>query len=817
MSEPQNPGSRPTADYRAGSLAGAEGDIPEDPRIVEVVHEYLTRLERGEVPDRTAFIQRYPDLAAIVEQCLEGLEMVHTGLKEQRGKPADGSPEAASLGQPELVPESLGDFRIVREIARGGMGVVYEAVQLSLARRVALKVLPFAATLDARHLQRFKTEAQAAALLHHTNIVPVYAVGCERGVHFYAMQLIEGQSLAVLIEQLRRQAGLPASDDVVSRESVRSSYVLGADAPSDSSTASRQGRLQAPAVPRPIPDTASKFQAALSTQHAGRDSRFFQTAARLMLQAAQALEHAHEFGIIHRDVKPANLLLDAQGVLWVADFGLAQFHADAGLTRTGDVLGTLRYMSPEQASGQKALLDRRTDVYSLGATFYELLTLAPIFQGRDVQYLLHQVLHVEPRPLRQLDKTIPSELETILLKSVSKNPDDRYRTAGELAADLQRYLDHQPIRARRPSLVDRVRKWSRRHPSVVISGMLLLAVVAVGLLISNHREQLRANEENRRERLRANEAEKRSQQARQVVDVLIEFSEEELAGNGAMEGTRQRLLGIALGYYQDFVDQRSDDVAAHADLEKVQERVNSILHEMAVLQRELHRGALEEPAVRAALSLTDLQQERLSKLQAEWREEQRRDFKDFWDLSEEARRKRVVAIAEQHDQALEGLLSVKQRKRLTEIVLQFVGILAFKDPKVVDELKLTTAQRKAIREIERETFRPPPGPPPDHRGFDRGPRGMRGGPPRLTKSESVAKVLEILTPHQVATWNARTGAPFAGLDELQIGGGPRGSGPHPDDRRGPRGGQHGGNRGGPRGGQRGEASGEDHEGRLSVP
>lgn len=792
MTDAQNPGSRHTADFRPGSLAGAEGDIPEDPRIVEVVHEYLTRLEQGETPDRAAYIQRYPDLAGIVEQCLEGLEMVHTGLKEQRGPAAERHLETASLGQSEMLPESLGDFRIVREIARGGMGVVYEATQLSLGRRVALKVLPFAATLDARHLQRFKTEAQAAALLHHTNIVPVYAVGCERGVHFYAMQLIEGQSLAVLIGQLRRQAGLPTSDDVPSRDSVASSYVLGTDVPSDSSTASRQGRPTAPALP--VPDTASKFHAALSTQHAGRDSRFFKTAARLMLQAAQALEHAHEFGIIHRDIKPANLLLDTQGVLWVADFGLAQFHADAGLTRTGDVLGTLRYMSPEQASGKKALLDRRTDVYSLGATFYELLTLAPIFKGRDVQFLLHQVLHVEPRPLRQLDKAIPGELETIVLKTVSKNPDERYPTAGELAADLQRYLDHQPILARRPSLVDRMRKWSRRHPSVVISGMLVMTVVAAGLLISNRREQLRANE-----------AEKRFQQARQVVEVLIEFSEEELAGNGAMEGTRQRLLGIALGYYQDFVDQRGQDAAGQADLGRVQDRVNSILHEMDVLQREMHRGALDNPKVREDLALTDGQQERLTKLQAAWKEEWERNRNDMWNLSEEMRRKRMVLNAEEHDLALDGLLSGKQRQRLSEIVIQSAGILAFKNPKIVKELKLSSEQRKAIREIEREIFRPPFGPAFEPRGPGHGPQGMRGGPPRLTKSESVAKVLAILTPDQVQSWNVLIGAPFAGLDDPPFWGGPPGFGQPPHDRHGPH------------GGPRGEASPDVRDRRFSRP
>jgi serine/threonine protein kinase len=776
MTEQQNPDSSHTVIDPPSFAAGAGADIPEDPRIVEVVQEYLSHLEKGELPDRESYVRRYPELATAVAQCLEGLDLMHAESKRLRGR-TGGEGSAPKITEPvESLPESLGDFRIVRELARGGMGVVYEAVQLSLARRVALKVLPFAATLDARHLQRFKTEAQAAALLHHTNIVPVYAVGCERGVHFYAMQLIEGQSLAVLIVQLRRQAGLPTPDDAA-RAPAGSSYVLGMASQAGSSAASRQGH---PAPTRPLlpqPETTSQFHAELSTQHAGRDSRFFRTAARLMLQAAQALEHAHEFGIVHRDIKPANLLLDTHGVLWVADFGLAQFHADTGLTRTGDIPGTLRYMSPEQASGQRTLLDRRTDVYSLGATFYEVLTLEPIFRGRDVQYLLHQVLHTEPRPLRQVDKAIPVELETIILKSVSKNPDDRYRSAGDLAADLQRYLDHQPILARRPSLVERVRKWSRRHPSVVVSGMLLLSVIAIALFISNRREQLRANE-----------AERQYQQARRIVDDLFEVSEEELADNRFMQGTRQRLLGIVLGYYQDFIDEQRGDAASQAELAKAQERVRRILDEMGIVQRSMRLGALDKPAVQKALDLTDDEHENLVKLLAKWKEEWGPSEKEMGGLSEDARRQKLVVIAQDHDRALEKVLSPKQRQRLGEVVLQFFGLFTFKDPDVVDDLKLTKEQRKKIREIERE-IRPTFGPPGSGPGPGRGAGGWRGGAPRLTKKETVNKVLALLNDTQLQKWKDLTGLPFADDDESPIPWMPAGPPPDgrvpPRDRRGP--------------------------------
>jgi len=769
MTEKHGPDSSHTVIDPPSFIADSEKDVPEDPRLVEVVQDYLAQLEKGEIPDRAAHVQRYPDLARAVEQCLEGLDLVHAGMQKERVRPKADNPGTTSPAQSDFLPDALGDFRIVRELARGGMGVVYEAVQLSLGRRVALKVLPFAATLDARHLQRFKSEAQAAALLHHPNIVPVYAVGCERGVHFYAMQLIEGQSLAALIVQLRRQAGLPTPEDSPMSSGVRSSHVLGGEGTPGSSAASRMSRQARTGTP-PLPDTVSQFHAQLSTQHAGRDSRYFQTVARLMLEAAQALEHAHELGIVHRDIKPANLLLEVHGNLWVTDFGLAQFQSETGLTRTGDIPGTIRYMSPEQASGQRTL-DQRTDVYSLGATFYELLTLEPIFRGRDVQYLLNQVLHVEPRGLRQLDKAIPAELDTIVLKAVSKNPADRYGSAGNLAADLRRFLDHKPILARPPTIIDRIRKWSRRHPSAVIGGMLLLAVIAVALFISNAREKSRANE-----------AEQHLKQARQAVDVLIEVSENELADNWNMQGTRQRLLGIALGYYQDFIEQRRGDAAGQAELAAVQERVKGILHELTVLQREMHRWALENPAVQEALELTDAQAERLNMLRAKWKQEQESIQKDLWDLSEDARRRRLVLIAEEHDQALEGLLSPKQRRRLTEIVIQNAGIFAFKDPEVVTALELTPDQRKAIREIERGLFRHAFGQPWQGRGPGRGSEGSPGGPPRPTKREAVAKVLEILNADQVRKWGEITGAPFVGIDEPSFRG-RSGFGP-PDERRG---------------------------------
>jgi tetratricopeptide (TPR) repeat protein len=201
--------------------------------------------------------------------------------------------------------------------------------------------------------------------------------------------------------------------------------------------------------------------------------------ASLALQAAEALAHAHEEGVVHRDIKPANLLVDAKGNVWVTDFGLARCQSQAGLTMTGDLVGTLRYMSPEQALAKRVLVDHRTDIYSLGVTLYELLTLEPAYRGQDRQELLRQIAFEEPRPPRRLNKAIPAELETIVQKATEKNPTERYARAQELADDLRRFLEDKPIRAKPPTLVQRARKWSRRHRAVVAATTVVLAMALV--------------------------------------------------------------------------------------------------------------------------------------------------------------------------------------------------------------------------------------------------------------------------------------------------------------------------------------------------
>ncbi|MES1213229.1 MAG: serine/threonine-protein kinase, partial [Singulisphaera sp.] len=363
---------------REGNAPWREDDDPGDNRVLAIAQEFLQRLEQGEQPQIEEYLKQYPELAGPLRTCLEGVQLL------SRAAVTDRPAHRASSDSPlELLRHSLGDFRIVRELGRGGMAVVYEAIQLSLGRHVALKVLPFTATLQPKQLQRFLNEAQAAARLHHPHIVPVFAVGSDRGVHYYAMQLIDGISLAEVLSRLRKAAGSARDDSITVVE------------PSSQSTGDSAAGEQLASSKSREAETIARLTSELSTLQSHDPNQYFATCARWMRQAAEGLAYAHDVGIVHRDIKPANLLVDARGNIWVADFGLAQFHAQDKLTAAGDLIGTLRYMSPEQSLGDVNLMDHRVDVYALGATLYELLTLRPIFASQNKEALLRQVAYGE--------------------------------------------------------------------------------------------------------------------------------------------------------------------------------------------------------------------------------------------------------------------------------------------------------------------------------------------------------------------------------------------------------------------------------------
>jgi serine/threonine protein kinase len=444
-------------------------------RFQEVVACYLEGLERGQTDDLPGLLQRHPDLAEEIAAFFDNQERIARLVPARTGKGAtDESP----------MPPAIGDYRIVRQVGRGGMGIVYEAEQISLGRRVALKVLPFAATMDPRHLQRFHNEARAAASLDHPHIVKVHAVGCERGVHFYAMQFIEGQSLDTFLRRLRQEATASRMNDP--------EHTTDEPSPPAAGTTVMEMRTEGSTQPPPLGPAS------------------FRRVAEWGIAAAEALEHAHTLGIVHRDIKPANLLIDGQGRLWITDFGLARTTSDPCLTLTGDVLGTLRYMSPEQALAKHEMVGYGTDVYSLGVTLYELLTLRPAIDGEDREEILKRIALEEPVPPRHRDRSIPCELETIVLKAMEKNPADRYASAQELAEDLRRFLEDKPIQARRPTLVQRMWKWERRHNTAVITtgvAAVLIMLVIVGLLTVSDM-QIRA-EQTRTKAALAAEAEQR--------------------------------------------------------------------------------------------------------------------------------------------------------------------------------------------------------------------------------------------------------------------------------------------------------------------
>ena len=470
-------------------------------------------LENGRKPDLEAMQARHPEIANSLVACMEGIDIVNA-LAPSFRESGSGSDSADELLPTPGATRPLGDFLIVRQIGRGGMGIVYEAQQLSLDRRVALKVLPFAAAMDPRHLQRFKNEAQAAAHLHHTNIVPIFGVGCERGVHYYAMQFIEGRTLAAVIQQYRRL--LASEGQTAAKQTGRWSRTKVA------STATSNDAFDDDASHAEWESGATQT----STEGYFLSQPHFRTMARFALQAAEALEYAHQMGVVHRDIKPANLLVDPRGNLWITDFGLAHVRTNAGLTMTGDVMGTLRYMSPEQALARRGMIDHRTDIYSLGVTLYELLSLRPVFEGHDRQEILQQIAFNEPQSLQKINPAIPHELETIVLKSIEKNAHERYATATELADDLRRFLEDKPIHAKRPSVRERLRKWGRRHRSLV-STMVFAAILGfIGLGLSTaviwHEKQLthEALEEKAYQELlaRANAATAQEQRRRAVMN-----------------------------------------------------------------------------------------------------------------------------------------------------------------------------------------------------------------------------------------------------------------------------------------------------------
>jgi serine/threonine protein kinase/WD40 repeat protein len=500
--------------------------------LTRLADEFATRYRRGERPSLQEYIDRYPELADDIRELFPA--MVELEQVKEDHREAEQPQAAHSL--PPL--EQLGDFRILREIGHGGMGVVYEAEQVSLGRHVALKVLPRKLVAEAGQKRRFEREAKAAAKLHHTNIVPVFGVGEHDGLPYYVMQFIQGLGLDEVLDELRRlrpqsgvqskKSGSKQPDDKDkppdSSSALRSSSVnhvahsllsgqfpLAADdanarwlAPDAAAGASAPGlRLSQALTLRPgspegepaagrLSDTSPMPSSAVvlpgqsdGGTHSGvKKQTYWQSVAQIGVQVANALEYAHKQGILHRDIKPSNLLLDTRGIVWVTDFGLAKTDDQQDLTHTGDIIGTLRYIPPEAFEGKT---DKRGDVYSLGLTLYEMLAFRPGFDEKDRPRLIKQVTTVDPPRLQQLDPTIPRDLATVVQKAIERDPHHRYASASELEADLRHFLADEPIQARRLSMRERAGRWCRRNPlpaALVAALVLVFAAGFVGVLVS---------------------------------------------------------------------------------------------------------------------------------------------------------------------------------------------------------------------------------------------------------------------------------------------------------------------------------------------
>jgi WD40 repeat protein/serine/threonine protein kinase len=451
--------------------------------LEDIVEDFLERQRRGEAPGVAEYADRFPHLADEIRATLPALAALLRFAPEDEEVPSELSAVTGEAGS--TLPEQIGDYRILGKIGRGGMGVVYEAEQVSLGRRVALKVLPRRGLRDDRSLARFRREARAAARLHHTNIVPVFEVGEDGDNAFYTMQLIQGRGLDAVIDDLRRLRADPGEGAKAGGSSPRGlvrSLVTGrfraenlVESPAPAGPPG--GSTSSP--PRSASPSAGPVALADGSDGGSNLRQYYRSVATLGLQAADALAYAHARGVLHRDVKPSNLLLDAAGVVWLTDFGLAKTEDD-GLTRPGDVLGTVRYMAPERFAGEGGA---RADVYSLGLTLYELLALTPAFDGADRLALIEQIRHADPVPPRARDRHVPRDLETVVLKAIDKSPRGRYQSAEELAADLRRFLDGEPVRARRITPLERAAKWVRRRPTaaaVCLLSPLVVLLAAAG-------------------------------------------------------------------------------------------------------------------------------------------------------------------------------------------------------------------------------------------------------------------------------------------------------------------------------------------------
>jgi tetratricopeptide (TPR) repeat protein len=646
-----------------------EAEEERDPLEV-LAAEFIERQRRGECPSIAEYKARYPALAADIEDLFPTIAV----MEQVKAHKEQGSGTHVSLGAIRL--ERLGDFRILGEIGRGGMGIVYEAFQESLGRHVAVKVLPGHALLDPRHLRRFQREAQTAARLHHTNIVPVFGVGEHDGFHYIVMQLIDGAGLDDVLANLRQdqsRMAMAAGNEASRLEKQEAPSPLRAKNKTDVSRLARafaQGQFgqprdfdnsgsgssgdlgqtreavatsgQSPPPAVATEEFAFKGETKVNGNHQTSGSiaavrselsetwqfgpPYWRSVATIGQQVADALHYAHSHHTLHRDIKPANLLLDSQGVAWITDFGLAKAMEQDNVTQTGAMVGTLRYMAPEQFAGRA---DAQSDVYSLGLTLYELLTLRPAFEANSRSSLIAKIAHGEPPRPRKFNPAIPRDLETIVLKAMAREPRDRYPTAGDLARDLACFLEDRPIQARRASAAERLWRWARRNravASLLVCTLVLLVIVAVVTSVG----YLRTSQANAQEKIQRKKAEETSALAVGALDKIFrQFAPDRAAPASAslrvsdtedpiavpvqpvLSKEAATLLEHLLKFYDQLAKQAGDDPRMLRKVAQANGRVGDIRQSLGQYAESkeayLHAIDLYAPLAKSSTSARDLQ------------------------------------------------------------------------------------------------------------------------------------------------------------------------------------------------------------------
>jgi serine/threonine protein kinase len=727
-----------------------DSDQGDDPRVLALVKEYQSEWETGRRPDRVIYLARHPELAAVIGIYLDSIDMLHSGAQGLSGTERRSIRLDTGLAR----GDRLGEFVLIREIGRGGMGVVYEAFQPSLNRRVAVKVLPAIFAADRMRLQRFTVEAQAAAAVAHPHIVTVYAIGEDRGIHYYAMRLVDGAPL-----------------DILAAGTTTATHNLGETCSySPSSPSTEKGEPDTHATGFTVNQRTAESVCPLIELSRTDRLAYHKEIARLGSQVARALDHAHQCGVVHRDIKPANLLLDKDRHIWVTDFGLAQLADGPTVTRTGNAVGTLRYMSPEQAAGLRHRLDHRTDVYSLAATIYELAAGRAVFPAEEPAVLVRQIVHDDPTPPSTVDAAFPNDFETVLLKALQKEPQDRYATASELADDLDRFLAGQPVLARRPSVWDRAKRWVGRHPATVAAALFSLVAVALAsgvataVVAEQQSETQRAfnalqsaNEETQKARqkadalatseqqarlaadARAEEAEKRFRRAKELGDLVLQISEEEMGTFRPLQGPRRRLLVAALANSRWLLAGGHDDPKVREELAKVVKRVEDLLAQQDLRWETDAAFLLRESQVRSELKLTPEQTRRVDRAYPQGKGPPDKGLPRQFEPSQETKNELILSLTPQ------------QRLRLHQISIQIRVPMVFNEPEVLEPLNLYPVRQQIKTILHEEVWG----------GF-----GVPGKSPKLPGSDKDAKaralerILELLTPEQREAWRVLIGQPY---------------------------------------------------------